>query len=77
VQDVAELDDSIGGQPVITADTVGLLTATGAEEEEEGILLVHAYVQEADLDIWLLIQQNVYIRWVKVSSIFCDSHVSR
>jgi hypothetical protein len=78
VQDVAELDASIGGQPVITADTLRLLAETGDLKRRRKKYYEYMPVSRKQiLTLWVLIQQNMYVRWVKGSSVFYDSHVSR
>ncbi|XP_069673490.1 tRNA modification GTPase GTPBP3, mitochondrial isoform X2 [Periplaneta americana] len=66
-RDVVELNVSIGGYPVIIADTAGLRSDTDDVVEKEGISRAHLYVQQADLVI-LVIDATKFITQLNGSS---------
>jgi tRNA modification GTPase len=75
-RDVVELHVSIGGYPVIIADTAGLRTDASDAVEKEGITRAHAYAQQADLVI-LVIDATKYIAQMSTSSsVSFDSYVT-
>lgn len=75
-RDIVELQVSIGGYPVIIADTAGLRTDASDEVEKEGISRAHAYAQQADLVIVVIDATKYEAQMTRKNSVSFDTYVN-